>query len=127
MLDAMEEYWEKEGDCDRLHMERFQPKVGFSEEGEGGEIKFLASDTTTEADGGTPILVAGEEAGLDLALRMPRGHLPHLHRQAVLGPGARPAQWKCLRHRGGDDPRVHQRAGGPRRGRPLITRSRTVD
>jgi ferredoxin-NADP reductase len=66
MLDAMEDYWEKEGDRDRLRMERFQPKVGFSEEGEGGEIKFLASDTTTEADGGTPILVAGEEAGLDL-------------------------------------------------------------
>jgi stearoyl-CoA 9-desaturase NADPH oxidoreductase len=67
MLDAMEDYWEKEGDGERLRMERFQPKVGFSEEGEGGEIKFLASDTTTEADGGTPILVAGEEAGLDLA------------------------------------------------------------
>ena len=66
MLDAMEDYWEKEGDCERLHMERFQPKVGLSEEGEGGEIKFLASDTTTEADGGTPILVAGEEAGLTL-------------------------------------------------------------
>jgi stearoyl-CoA 9-desaturase NADPH oxidoreductase len=67
MLDAMEEYWEQEGDCDRLHMERFQPKVGFTEEGEGGEISFLASDTQTEADGGTPILVAGEECGLDLA------------------------------------------------------------
>ena len=66
MLDAMEEYWDREGDCDLLHMERFQPKVGHSEEGEGGEIKFLASDCTTEADGGTPILVAGEEAGLTL-------------------------------------------------------------
>jgi ferredoxin-NADP reductase len=66
MLDAMEDYWEKEGDRDRLHMERFQPKVGFVEEGEGGEITFLASDTKTTADGGTPILVAGEEAGLDL-------------------------------------------------------------
>src|SRR5215210_1824860 len=67
MLDAMEDYWEQEGDCDRLRMERFQPKVGFTEEGEGGEISFLASDTKTEADGGTPILVAGEECGLDLA------------------------------------------------------------
>jgi len=66
MLDAMEDHWESEGDCDRLHMERFQPKVGFTEEGEGGQISFLASDTTTEADGGTPILVAGEEAGLTL-------------------------------------------------------------
>ena len=66
MLDAMSDYWDSEGDCDRLHMERFQPKVGLAEEGEGGEIKFLASDTTTEADGGTPILEAGEECGLDL-------------------------------------------------------------
>jgi stearoyl-CoA 9-desaturase NADPH oxidoreductase len=66
MLDAMEEYWEKEGDRELLHMERFQPKVGLSEEGEGGEISFLASDTKTEAGGGTPILVAGEEAGLTL-------------------------------------------------------------
>jgi ferredoxin-NADP reductase len=66
MLDAMAEYWDQEGDCDRLHMERFQPKVGFVEEGEGGEISFLASDTKTTADGGTPILVAGEECGLDL-------------------------------------------------------------
>src|SRR5215204_1051742 len=49
MLDAVEEYFETEGDCDKLHMERFQPKAGLVEEGEGGEIKFLASDTTTEA------------------------------------------------------------------------------
>jgi stearoyl-CoA 9-desaturase NADPH oxidoreductase len=66
MLDAVSDYWEKEGDCDLLHLERFQPKGGFVEEGEGGEVKFLASDTTTEADGGTPILVAGEDCGLDL-------------------------------------------------------------
>jgi ferredoxin-NADP reductase len=66
MLDAMSEYWESEGDSDRLYMERFQPKVGLLEEGEGGEISFLASDTKTETDGGTPILVAGEECGLDL-------------------------------------------------------------
>jgi ferredoxin len=66
MLDAMAEHWEREADCERLHMERFQPKVGLVEEGEGGEICFLASDTTAKADGGTPILVAGEECGLDL-------------------------------------------------------------
>jgi stearoyl-CoA 9-desaturase NADPH oxidoreductase len=66
MLDAMEDRWEREGVRDRLHMERFQPKVGLVEEGEGGEISFLASDTKTAADGGTPILVAGEECGLTL-------------------------------------------------------------
>lgn len=68
LLDSMEEWWESEGDSEKLHMERFQPKEGLGavEEGEGGEIKFLASDVTTEADGGTPILVAGEECGLTL-------------------------------------------------------------
>ena len=34
------------------------------EPGEGGEITFLTSDLTVEADGGTPILDAGEEAGV---------------------------------------------------------------
>jgi ferredoxin-NADP reductase len=67
MLDAMEEHWDRHADCDRLHMERFQPKLGFDgEEGEGGTIKFLESDCETECDGSTPILVAGEEAGLEL-------------------------------------------------------------
>jgi ferredoxin-NADP reductase len=68
LLDAMIERWEEDGDSDRLHFERFQPKIGGNAgEGEGGEITFLKSDTTTESDGGTPILDAGEEAGLDLA------------------------------------------------------------
>ena len=51
---------------ERLHLERFQPKLGTAEEGEGGTIVFAESDCETECDGGTPILVAGEEAGLEL-------------------------------------------------------------
>ena len=49
-------------------MERFQPKLGLGEagEGEGGPIKFCKSDCETESDGSKPILVAGEDAGLDL-------------------------------------------------------------
>ncbi len=35
-------------------------------EGEGGTIKFLKSDKEIEVDGDTPILVAGEEEGLEL-------------------------------------------------------------
>jgi ferredoxin-NADP reductase len=66
MLDALTELWERDGDPARLHMERFQPKLGLAEEGEGGSIRFLKSDTEVECDGGTPILVAGEEAGLEL-------------------------------------------------------------
>ncbi len=66
MLDALDEHWEAHGDCDKLHMERFQPKIGGGEEGEGGTIAFKVSDCETECDGSTPILVAGEEAGLEL-------------------------------------------------------------
>ncbi len=68
MLEAFCRHWEEHGDCNRLHMERFQPKLGLGQgdEGEGGTIKFLASDREAESDGSQPILVAGEEAGLEL-------------------------------------------------------------
>ena len=68
LLDALIEHWEDNGDPDRLHYERFQPKIGGNAgEGEGGAITLLDSDTTVECDGGTPILEAGEQAGLNLA------------------------------------------------------------
>ena len=68
MLDAFIEHWERHGDPERLHAERFQPKLGLGESGagEGGPIKFLKSGTDAESDGSAPILVAGEEAGLEL-------------------------------------------------------------
>ena len=66
LLDAMLEHWEREGDTERLHMERFQPKLGLAEEGEGGTIVFASSDREVECDGATPILIAGEEDGLEL-------------------------------------------------------------
>jgi ferredoxin-NADP reductase len=67
LLDALIERWERDGDREKLCMERFQPKLdGGGEEGEGGTICFSKSGCETEADGGTPILVAGEEAGLEL-------------------------------------------------------------
>jgi ferredoxin-NADP reductase len=66
LLDALGEHVEHEGETERLNKERIQPNLGLSEEGEGGTIRFLASDTETECEGGTPILVAGEEAGLEL-------------------------------------------------------------
>ncbi len=66
MLDALDEHWDRHGDCDRFHLERFQPKLGEVEPGKGGEIGFLKSDCRAQSDGAQPILVAGEEAGLDL-------------------------------------------------------------
>ena len=100
MLDAMTELWEREGDPERLHTERFQPKALAGEPGEGGTIRFLESDTEAESDGSIPILVAGENAGLELAVRVPRGHLPHLHRKALLGTDPRPAKRQGRRNRG---------------------------
>jgi ferredoxin-NADP reductase len=68
MLDAFYEHFERHADCEQLHMERFQPKLGLGQkgEGEGGRIKFLESACETESDGHKPILVAGEDAGLEL-------------------------------------------------------------
>jgi ferredoxin-NADP reductase len=68
MLDAFAEHWEREGERERLHMERFQPKLGLGqgEEGEGGTIRFAKSDRQARSDGSVAILVAGEEAGLEL-------------------------------------------------------------
>jgi ferredoxin len=68
LLDAMDAHWDREGDCDHMHMERFQPIVGSedAEHGDGGTIRFTDSDIEAESDGSTPIMVAGEEAGATL-------------------------------------------------------------
>ncbi|HEV3128603.1 MAG TPA: ferredoxin reductase [Solirubrobacteraceae bacterium] len=65
MLDALTDHWEGQGVLDQLHMERFQPKLE-GEPGEGGTITFLKSGRQVKADGTKPILVCGEEAGLEL-------------------------------------------------------------
>jgi stearoyl-CoA 9-desaturase NADPH oxidoreductase len=62
MLDAVEERWTSEGIGDRLHTERFRPSVVVT--GEGGTVRFTASDVTLEADGATPLLDAGEAEGV---------------------------------------------------------------
>ncbi|HEY5427522.1 MAG TPA: ferredoxin reductase [Solirubrobacteraceae bacterium] len=68
MLDAFTEHFEQCNATERLHLERFQPKLGLGdgEEGEGGTITFVKSDRQAESDGSQPILVAGEQAGLEL-------------------------------------------------------------
>jgi ferredoxin-NADP reductase len=68
MLDTLSEHWDRAGDHDRLHMERFQPIIGGGdgELGEGGTIRFTSSGVEASSDGTQPILVAGEEAGAAL-------------------------------------------------------------
>jgi ferredoxin len=46
----------------RLHTERFRPVV--ITEGDGGTLSFSRQGTVVEADGATPILDAGEDAGV---------------------------------------------------------------
>ncbi len=62
LLDAAEAHWNAAGVADRLHTERFRPTV--VEPGEGGTVTFLRSGRDVEADGSTPILDAGEDAGV---------------------------------------------------------------
>jgi ferredoxin-NADP reductase len=68
MLDAFTAHYEEAGIGERLHMERFQPRLGLGDgdQGSGGTIIFLKSGCSAESDGSQPILVAGEEAGLEL-------------------------------------------------------------
>jgi ferredoxin-NADP reductase len=69
MLAAMTAHWKQVvGNCDRLHVEHFQPYLGGDEgeQGEGGTIRFRVSGVTAASDGSQPILMAGEDAGATL-------------------------------------------------------------
>jgi len=58
MLDALESWWPSQ----RLRTERFRPSVLIT--GAGGTITFARTGTTVQADGATPLLDAGEAAGV---------------------------------------------------------------
>jgi ferredoxin-NADP reductase len=62
MLDALEAHWAGLGLADRLHTERFRASVLVT--GEGGTVSFSRAGVTVEADGATPLLDAGEAAGV---------------------------------------------------------------
>ncbi|NVI30332.1 ferredoxin reductase [Streptomyces sp. CAI-17] len=62
LLDAADEHWSRHGVQERLHTERFRP--GTVVAGDGGEVTFSATGKTVDADGATPLLDIGEEAGV---------------------------------------------------------------
>ncbi|MFD9065994.1 ferredoxin reductase [Kitasatospora purpeofusca] len=62
LLDAVEEHWTGHGVLGRLRTERFRPAVVAT--GDGGTVTFSATGRTVEADGATPLLDLGEEAGV---------------------------------------------------------------
>lgn len=62
LLDTLETHLDSAALLDRLHTERFRPSVIVT--GDGGTVTFTGTETTIEADGATPILDVGEEAGV---------------------------------------------------------------
>src|SRR5438270_1814036 len=68
LLETIGERFARDGDPRRLHREHFQPdaRVGEGERGNGGTIRFARSSAEASSDGEQPILLAGENAGLQL-------------------------------------------------------------
>jgi ferredoxin-NADP reductase len=66
MLDACQEHWKDAGLEEVLHLERFTLELGGGDGAEGGTITFRNSNRTTEADGATTVMEAGEEAGIGM-------------------------------------------------------------
>ncbi|MER7763694.1 ferredoxin reductase [Streptomyces sp. NPDC097619] len=62
LLDAAEGFWGDHGVAERLHTERFRPGVVVA--GDGGRVTFSSTGRTVDADGATPLLDVGEEAGV---------------------------------------------------------------
>ncbi|MEO6205933.1 MAG: ferredoxin reductase [Mycobacteriales bacterium] len=63
LMDAAEVHWAEAGLADRLHLERFRPRL-LAEPGQGGTVTFARSTTTVDTDGSTALLDAGEGAGV---------------------------------------------------------------
>ncbi len=78
MLDALTEHWERSGTVDRLHMERFQPKIGGGEGGEGGTITFLSSDARSRPTAPSRSSSAARRRGLCCRSAAARGSAIHV-------------------------------------------------
>jgi ferredoxin-NADP reductase len=62
MLDELESDWRRRGIAHRLHTERFRATAHAT--GDGGTVTFTSSEVSVDADGATPLLQAGEDAGV---------------------------------------------------------------
>ncbi len=65
MLDAAERTWTAAGLGERLHLERFAVSRAAAH-GSGGTVKFARSGKVAEVDGATPLMDAGEAAGIQM-------------------------------------------------------------
>ncbi len=62
LLDDAEAHWADAGVADQLYVERFRPAIHAI--GEGGAVTYSETGVTLQADAGTTLLDAGEDAGV---------------------------------------------------------------
>lgn len=67
LLDAVEAHFEAAGERERLRLERFELATLSANPDDGGTVTASVSGMSFEAPAGTPLLVAGEAAGLVLS------------------------------------------------------------
>ncbi|WP_186626893.1 ferredoxin reductase [Rhodococcus sp. BP22] len=65
LLEEIERVWKHEGLEDKLHLERFEISRADTS-GKGGTVTFAKSDRSTEVDGATSLLEAGENVGVQM-------------------------------------------------------------
>ena len=80
MLDSAESAWSAAGVDDLLHLERFAVSKA-APHGQGGTVEFARSGKTATADAATPLMEAGEGAGV----RMPFGCRMGICQSCVVG------------------------------------------
>jgi ferredoxin-NADP reductase len=80
MLSAAERAWSDAGVGDRLHQERFGASR-VAAHGQGGTVEFARSGKSVTVDGATPLMEAGEGAGV----RMPFGCRMGICQSCVVG------------------------------------------
>jgi ferredoxin-NADP reductase len=80
MLNAAERVWSAAGIAERLHLERFAVSKA-AVHGQGGTVEFARSGKTLTVDAATPLMDAGEQAGI----RMPFGCRMGICQSCVVG------------------------------------------
>lgn len=63
LLDSLAEQWERHGEPDSLHVERFTPPMLTADGATGGRVSFTTSGIETDAAPGAALMAAGEAAG----------------------------------------------------------------
>ena len=63
LLDDLGDWWDRHGDTDALHVERFVAPRATGDVGTGGRVSFTTSRIEAEAAPGQPLMAAGEAAG----------------------------------------------------------------